>query len=76
MINEWAEIKTITLILTNQFLGHYIIFLILVDASESEGSASSSFIRVSLEETVDNTTWSSFNISGNSKSIDNSSGIS
>ena len=51
----------------NKVLLHTVIFLILVDASESECFAGTCFIRIPLVVDVHNSNWSSRDVPSNSK---------
>ena len=63
MINQWAKVKTVLLVFMNKVVLHVVLLLILINALESESFACASFVSVSLVVDVDNTYWSSLNVS-------------
>jgi len=64
MVDQRAKISAIILLL-NEVLSQVVVIRVLVNASKSESLASSSRVSTPFEKDVDNTNWSSFDVSSN-----------
>lgn len=64
MVDQRAKISAIILLL-NEVLSQVVVIRVLINASKSESLASSSRVSLPFEKDVDNTNWSSFDVSSN-----------